>query len=58
MSSISQNKYAVHRCKVGKEGPDFGKNVKIATFCQVIPTRLNYLGVIICLGVAKKFFET
>ena len=44
--------------KWARWGPDFGKNVKIATFGQVIPTKLNYLGVIICLGVAKIFFVT
>ena len=30
--------------------------MKIATVGQVIPNDLNYLGVIICLGVAKKLF--
>ena len=33
-------------------------NLKIATFGQVIPTKLNYLEVIICLGVGKKNFVT
>ena len=31
--------------------------MKIATFGQVIPTKLNYLGVIICLGVTKKICD-
>jgi len=31
--------------------------MKIATFGQVISTKLNYLGVIICLGVAKNFLR-
>ena len=30
--------------------------MKIATFEQVILTKLNYLGVIICLGIAEMIF--
>ena len=31
--------------------------MKIATFGQVIPNKLNYLGIIICLVVAKKICD-
>ena len=44
--------------KYARLGSDFGKNVKIDTFGQVISDKLNCLGVIICLVAAKKNFVT